>query len=271
MSLENNELYMTVAGYIFKFIFKIKSGPVDEKAKKYFISNFSPFIIQKKTAKIDYSIEFLDRDSAEGKQKKQDIKIRNDIFIKLCSENKKQKKITTFFPIVFYNFDLIMRHIFYNLLKKNHSFCMHSSAVVKNEKTAYLFLGKSGAGKSTVLKLLKKNMTPIYDDMGFIKKESNAYNLYITPYQEKNKYPKDNSRFTINKIFIIKKSPHFDIKKVPDTDLSSIIKIIASQILVNKNKRDIFDFIAKHRRDFYYLYFSNKDNDLANKLLLFTF
>jgi len=270
MNLENSELYVKIAGFVLKLMFKVR-GKVDARAKKYILSYFGPFILQKKVGKVDYSIELLERDGVREIKRKQSIKIKNDIFIKLCSEDKKKKKITAFFPIVLYDLELILRLIFFNLLKKHHSFCVHSGAALLNKKTAYLFLGESGAGKSTVLKLLKRDMMPIYDDIGFIKKEKNTYSLYAAPYREKNQYKKNNSRFIIDKIFIIKKSLHFGIEKVSDTDLSLLIKTIASHILVNKDRRDILDFIAKHGGDFYYLYFSHKDNNLAKKLLAYAF
>lgn len=270
-----NGFYLKIAGFVLKIVF-VKGTEFNYKyvaeIKKHILSLFGPFVLHKKTKKVDYSIKFISQeDSEEGIEEKQSIVIKNNRYIKLFSENKKQKEVTSPYSLAFTNLGLIIKFIFVKLLKKNHSFYIHTSAALLNKKTALLFLGKSGAGKSTILKLVQNELTPICDDMGFIKKEKNTYYLYETPYQEKNQYPKDNGRFNIGLIFIIKKSHYFKIEKVPNANLPQIVKTMMDQTVINKNKQDIFDFIVKHRKDFYYLYFSNKDENLVKKLLAFNF
>lgn len=70
------------------------------------------------------------------------------------------------------------------LLADNKGFILRSSAANFNEK-AYLFLGKSGAGKFTIMKLLNGKYSALADDDVIVKKESYNYYLYQSPFLEK--------------------------------------------------------------------------------------
>lgn len=278
MSPTNNEIYLKIAGFFLKINFRTRSDTAN-KIKRHFLSNYKSFIFKKKIKKIDYSIELIERDNKKEISINQylktennalvrlySIRTKNDSLIKLYSEDKKRKKISIMFPVSSNEIEFILRQIFYKLLKRSHSFFMHLAAVA-HKGEAYLFLGNSEAGKSTLIKLLKKYMLPICDDRGIIKKEKNLYYLYQSQYKEKNNYQKKNNEFKINKIFFLKKSPIFKIQKISNANLAFFLKKVANQVLINKNNKDLFNFIFQHKEKFYYLYFSNKDRNLAKKVL----
>lgn len=280
MNPTNNEIYLKIAGFFLKINFRTRNDAAN-KIKRHFLSNYKSFILKKKIKKVNYSIELIERDNKKEISINQflktennvlirlySIRTKNDSLIKLYSEDKKRKKISIMLPVSSDEIEFILRHIFYKLLKANHSFFMHLAAVI-HKGEAYLFLGDSKAGKSTLVKLLKKYMLPICDDRGIIKKEKDLYYLYQSQYKEKNSYQKNSNGFKINKIFFLKKSINFKIQKIPSINLTLLLKYVANQALINKNSKDLFNFIFQHKEKFYYLYFSNKDKDLAKKILNF--
>lgn len=273
----NKDIYLQVGGFTLKLIFKLKTE-ASKKIKADILSYYRPFIVAKKVKKIDYSVELVEPDQQEDVNIKKFIKsgspnvirlytihTQKRSFTKLYSEDKKRKKISLLFPVIFNEVEFILRHIFYALLRDSHSFFMHLAAVAQNGE-ANIFLGDSGAGKSTLVSLLKKQMIPICDDRGLIKREDGSYYLYQSPYIEKNSHPKSSGRVPIRKIYFLKKSTSFKIVKIPPTHVELLLKNVSRQILINNNNKDIFNFTMNYSDRFYYLFFSHKDKNLAKKL-----
>jgi len=182
------------------------------------------------------------------------MKTTNSFFI----ERINNKKGVIFFPdngikIKGLNFILLVLIEFF-LLKKN-ILMLHASSIVKNGK-AYVFCGKSGAGKSTIA---AKNPTSeiLSDETALIQKEKGKY-YALSSFLDKNKYPEMKyKKAIVEGIFFINQSSVDKFVKIKPVD--SIKKIMESSFMyetffgtgrykdksLNKNIRGKYKIIKK--------------------------
>lgn len=110
-----------------------------------------------------------------------------------------------FFPDSFRHFRYLSFTIKNSLagmfLSKNRGM-IHASGVVIGNK-AYLFVGKSGEGKSTAAKLAGGKI--LADDRSIFRIVGRKVYIYCSPFPEANPFPKQNSRYELGAIFLLKK------------------------------------------------------------------
>jgi len=76
--------------------------------------------------------------------------------------------------------EYFIRGVFAILSFKNGCLMIHSAGVVRNNK-AFIFIGHSGSGKSTISQLSKK-FDVLNDDLIFLKRENKLWQAYSTPF-----------------------------------------------------------------------------------------
>lgn len=265
MKVEN--LFLNFSGFNIQLIFKRGSEQLKQESffKNNILSVYRGFIIESPSTKIDYIIEFVTKTNYEiitqTKTKK--------TYIALFEE--KNCRITTYYHISHAHLQLIIRNILQKLLVTDGGVILHASSVLVNNK-AYLFLAKSGGGKSTSMRLLSKFYKPLADDTIIIKKEDKKFFLYQTPLQEKNRgiVEKNNQRYEIGKIFLLKKAKFHKIEKIDHKD--KIVQKFLEQVFsesrdIKLQLKNILSFIADFD-DFCYLYFSLKDSMMLARMII---
>lgn len=252
---------MSIAGYILKITFSKSDLFVDNREFKKMIFRYNGgFIVNKKPKKIDYELNFSRTNKMYILNKAKEVDI--------CLYNKMNNhKMTTYYHISHLQFVFILRHII-NQLIKNDGFVLHCSANLVKQN-AYVFLGKSGAGKSTISSLLSSKFAILADDMGIIKKEGEKYFFYQGPFLERNYASKSPKGFILKKAFFIHKSKSNRISKIEG---NTFIKKLLSQIWIedeSHEKRTIkntLEFVSSHTH-FYSLHFSKtRASSLSNLL-----
>lgn len=94
---------------------------------------------------------------------------------------------------------------------------MVHASVVAHDEGAYMFLGKSGTGKSTHSSLWLKNIENTYllnDDNPVIRVEGDNVNIYGTPWSGKTPCYK-NEVLPLNAVVRLSQAPYNEIKKLP--------------------------------------------------------
>ncbi len=252
-------IYLSIAGFNIKVSFtKTTYLYIKEKIQEGILKFYQGFVLDAKPKKIDYWIKFIDR---------KDIFIFRKKIITLINlyQEVKTNKIVTYYQISIYQFLLVVRAIVEKLLE-TRGFILHSSAANIRGK-AYLFLGKSGAGKSTVITLLKKEYQSLADDSVIIKKEEGVFYLYQTPFFEKNNwFSKGSKRYFLGKVYFLRKKTFFKIEKIENK--KGLLKKIIYQFWtdkehVKKQLKVILDFVNENNR-FYFLHFNKKKKQLIN-------
>jgi hypothetical protein len=90
-----------------------------------------------------------------------------------------------------YATDCVLRIIHTLLLAGQGGFLLHSASALRNTR-AYLFFGRSGAGKSTILRLAPPDVTLLTDEVSYVRKEGDRFVAYGTPFTGELDRPGDN-------------------------------------------------------------------------------
>lgn len=140
---------------------------------------------------------------------------------------------------------------------------MHGSAT-KIDGDAILFMGDSGAGKSTIVKMLSPDFEALADDIFIIREVKKNYYFYQTPFMEKNT-PKNKEKLEVplKKIFFLKKG--LKEKRRLLVDRGEVFHRLLKQVFVNtKDVKKQINFLLKlslRFKDTYLLEFTKENPD----------
>lgn len=230
--MKNNIIYLNIAGfYIGIKLLEIEPPYFMEQDLKRRIENhYQGFLVSEKSLvniKPDYWIIYSPNNQFEVKIQT----IEKKVYIKFYEESTRDK-ITTYYHISPMHLQLILRKVCQTLLSKNNGLMIHASASFVNNK-ANIFLGNSGAGKSTIMTILNDKFPSLADDSIILKKEKNDFFVYQTPFIEKNNWViKKSNRVKLGNIFFLKKADFNRIDKFTDKGL--ITKKFLDQFLTER-------------------------------------
>lgn len=264
MNKHTKHLFLTVAGFTIRMEFHSTEW---KHARHKLISEinqyYKGFITKKKLSEVHATIHFIERLGMEIMSIKQSQKK----FINFYELNSK-KEIISFYQIGIYQISIILREIIQKLLADNHGFILHASASLFKNK-AYIFLGKSGAGKSTSMRLLHDKYKALADDGIIIKKEKGGDYLYQTPFIDKEAWVNKTSiRYKIGPLFFLNKSEKNHLKKIylQEKITNKLIQSLFTDVKYSKNQmKYILEFLGKSRQ-YYDLYFRKNKKELIDLL-----
>lgn len=227
-----------------------------KKLKKYIYARYYPFLIN--------NDNFLNLKNFIKIQLKSDSEInfirkKNNLYFFFYHEFNKQ--ILVPYHIGTNYFDLLIKLILIKNLK--NGFLIHSSSVLINNR-AYIFLGKSGSGKSTIVTFLKRISKVFSDDLSLIKKDQdNQMYIFPNPFDKRIIIPRTNMKYPIMFFFFIKKSPKTEIKKIDS--LEDFVSNFLPQISLYKRANKIFNIpfncLNQIYINSYYFYFKKDSKD----------
>lgn len=160
-------------------------------------------------------------------------------FIYFYHQRQSRRILFTHYNISDFEFDQIVKAILIDIAPGGKALLIHGSAVYDGTNT-WIFLGDSGAGKSTIAQLLSKAYKPLSDDMFFLKMVGKLPGLYQLPFLEKNNYPRSRDSYPIGAFFYLKKSSLNRITKLNEENIFMPLlmkQIITSPSSVSANMR----------------------------------
>jgi len=152
---------------------------------------------------------------------------------------KKRKNVyETYYHVSIFELSQLLLITVINLLGKD-GFLLHASSVFVKNKVV-MFLGKSGAGKSTTMRMLKDSFPPFSDDCVAIKKCGNEYLCFQVPWIEKDSslIKLSQKGLKITALFFLVKDRPFSLKNINTSHMFH--QIVLNSWTVNKPSRDIF-------------------------------
>lgn len=192
------------------------------------------------------------------------ITVTEDANLQFHKENKKitltvafisRKKISTFYHLGIKQFCRIVDQLVFNEVIKNKGIYLHGSAVQTNHG-AVIFLGKSGAGKSTISSLLSPEYPVLADDQLFIVHKDNNYYFYQSFIPESNSSILPHlDIIPLWRLFFLKKS--FSVIATHILSKSEVYRNITPQLFTTPDdahisNRNLVRFIK--REDIFYTY-----------------
>jgi len=157
-------------------------------------------------------------------------------------------------------------------------FLVHSAGL-KINNNAFLFIGKSGKGKSTIIKSLLERYSPpnntlsgsiLSDELVIIKKGGKDFYAYGTPFSGEFFQIAKNYSAKTGKVFFLHKSPKSQIKSIKDSN--KVINLLLQNVVCcSKDKNLIERLIANihgfsRAVEFYEFHWNIRDKKSLDKL-----
>lgn len=258
-------IYLSISGFDIAISFEKSEeylAKIAARRLKSSIKNLYKGYISKKKLKTDFEIRLVGTTIGPPLLKK------DSMVYGLFFKKESEKKYVCTTGITIYQFGVVLRNAILTLLQDKSGFMIHSSSV-EIGKQAYVFVGKSGAGKTTTMRLLSTKFKPLGDDSSIIKKEDGAYFSYQTPLIE-NYWPIERSgkKYSLGKIIFLKKSKAFRLEKMKGK--TKILQLLTKQMVCEQDKLklylpSLFDF-TNNFDQFYTMHFDKKPSKLIKLL-----
>lgn len=249
------KIYLNIAGFNFLLILKdIQQKYYQEEFKKMILNKYPNFIVRS-NSKIDFKLIADYKGSVDIHVSQNEDKVKR-VFTNDYSIDEARKRANVNYTVSQLQFDMIIREIIDKyLFEKDKGFYLHGSAV-GNKKEAFLFLGKSGAGKSTTAQLLGGLCKVLSDDFLIVRKNKKGFSYYQSISYEKNwDFERTNDPYQISKVFFVKKAKEFSLKKIENKD--KVLSMIMKQFFTYDLKPEAqFSLLTEfvNKTEFYYIY-----------------
>lgn len=246
---------ISVADEVFEFVFQNLSREfLNEIYERY-----SSFLTQKKTKHIvKVTVDSENKTDNPGNLLiLSDRILRKDFTFNLKSRELKVK------PSI-YSFDSFLRIYLSELLNDSNGFLIHACGVY-DRKNSFVFIGKSGWGKTTLSSILSNNYKILSDEIIPVKIIKDSVFVYSSPFWgNMRKAKNDNVKRSLTSSYILKKSK---INKVIKSEIDYRIRTLLKCILnFNPEKHDakllnnVFKFLSKTNLD---VFCFRKDIDVS--------
>lgn len=106
------------------------------------------------------------------------------------------------------NFDSLLRTLYGSLLARKDGALLHSAALARRG-AAHLFVGESGAGKTTFFRAASAlpGVTGLSDELAALKREKKNFRVYATPFWGEFRPPRRGGDAPLGKIFFLARAP----------------------------------------------------------------
>lgn len=263
MIIKKDQINLNVAGFIIKInLFPSEWLYSKEKFIKELNGYYRDFISKEINTRSDFTIDVIE-------QRNFVFYYQDNFGLIEIFKNKKKNHLITYYQLSLIQFQLLVNNAIHYLLEKNNGLVLHASA--NNVKgNAVIFLGSSGCGKSTIMKLLHPVYPALADDSIILRKISDTYFVFQTPTKEKESWVKKSSNcYLLKKVFFLgKKSISFHIAQIKERN--TIFKLLTRQLIFNQfySKRMVFQLmdLLKEKHLFYSVQFLKKRNLLLDLL-----
>lgn len=254
-------IILNVAGFYIQInLFQTEWIYSRDKFTRELLDYYHCFIVDKKDIEGDFIIDIIE-------QRKFLYYNRNKVGLIELFREKTSDHLTTYYQLSIIQFQLLINNALHYLLKKHNGCILHASANALKDK-AVVFLGPTGQGKSTIMKLLNETYPALADDSVILRKINNKLYVFQTPTMEKESWVKKSSNsYLLKSIFFLgKKATSFHVMKLMDKN--TILNALVKQLLVdqsNSKKQIIFLMdLLKDFTSFYSIQFLKKQNQLLD-------
>jgi len=148
-----------------------------------------------------------------------------------------------------YSIDSVLRIVHTLALAKEGGFLVHASSVVRKSR-AYLFVGPSGAGKTTMVGMAPSDVTILTDEISYVRNDGSGYTAFGTPFVGDLGKIGTNVSARIASLYLLAKGPENRIEPIATAEavrsvLSNVLFFAEDQELVRSVFRSVCDFVGQ--------------------------
>jgi hypothetical protein len=118
-----------------------------------------------------------------------------------------------------YSIDSVLRIVHSLALAKEGSFLVHAASAVRNGR-AFLFAGLSGAGKTTISRLMPADTVLLTDEVSYVRRQEGSYLAFGTPFAGELAKSGENISAPIAALYLLAKGPQNRVEQVGPAEAS---------------------------------------------------
>ena len=148
-----------------------------------------------------------------------------------------------------YSIDAVLRILHTLVLAKQGGFLLHSASAIRNGK-AFLFAGVSGAGKTTISRLVPEDATLLTDEISYVRKQDEGYVAFGTPFTGELAKLGENTSAPVATLYLLAQGPENRVEPVPVADagrglLANMLFFAEDQEMVHDAFQAACDFVRR--------------------------
>jgi hypothetical protein len=116
-----------------------------------------------------------------------------------------------------YSIDSVLRIVHTLILAREGGFLLHAASVIRGGR-AFLFSGVSGAGKTTISRLIPPDATLLTDEISYVRRDGGAYHACGTPFAGELARVGENQSAPIAGLFFLAKGLENKIEDIAATE-----------------------------------------------------
>jgi hypothetical protein len=116
-----------------------------------------------------------------------------------------------------YSIDTVLRITHSLVLAEEGGFLVHAASAIRG-RSAFLFAGVSGAGKTTMARLAPPDATVLTDEISYVRRIGNSYKAYGTPFAGELARVGANTSAPLETLYLLVQGPENRIQPVPKID-----------------------------------------------------
>lgn len=254
-------LYLNIADCIIRIIFhESEYAPEKERLMDAVTSHYSGFVMESPPAQANYTVHCVDSTSEIVF-----FNPKNGNGYMFFYHKKSRTIYETYYYASIFQIQSLLFEILRDWLDRKNGFIMHASGNLIRGK-AVLFLGKSGAGKSTITTLLSPRFPSIASDTVIIVKVGRRFYAYQTPFFEKETWVRRMAgKLPLEAVYFIHKAQECRIGPAPSRE--TVIKKLIAQVMKHGRREEemvrlVMQF-ASQTSLFHNLYFTKEAGAIA--------
>lgn len=119
-----------------------------------------------------------------------------------------------------YAIDSLLRIVHTLLLSNEGGFLVHAASAVRKGR-AFLFAGRSGAGKTTLARLAPPDVTLLSDEISYVRPWQGGYRAFGTPFAGELGRGGENLSAPLTTFYLLEKGPRITIEALAEADAVS--------------------------------------------------
>ena len=116
-----------------------------------------------------------------------------------------------------YSIDSVLRIVHTLLLAREGGFLLHAASAVRDGE-AYIFTGRSGAGKTTLSSMAPPDVTLLTDEISYVRKSATGYTAYGTPFAGELAKAGENVSAPIAAVYLLVQGPENRLEPIDEAE-----------------------------------------------------